>query len=82
MLSLLLGLQEVCILSLATEFGGDTMTLLNFFGLVLCLLGISVHVIHKATKGLHSVGIVITLYSQVGYFPLCCLLVQLYVTGL
>jgi len=38
-------------LSLATEFAGDKMTTVNFFGLVLCLIGISVHVVIKATKG-------------------------------
>ena len=43
--------QEICILSLATEFAGDKMTMVNFFGLVLCLCGISVHVVTKATKG-------------------------------
>ena len=44
-------LQEVCTLSLATEFAGDKMTTVNFFGLVLCLMGISVHVVTKATRG-------------------------------
>ena len=44
-------LQEVCTLSLATEFAGDKMTTVNFFGLVLCLMRISVHVVTKATRG-------------------------------
>ena len=40
-------------MSLATEFAGDKMTTVNFFGLVLCLIGISVHVVTnlKAIKG-------------------------------
>lgn len=42
--------KEVCTLSLATEFAGDKMTTVNFFGLVLCLMGISVHVVTKATR--------------------------------
>ncbi|XP_078367610.1 solute carrier family 35 member C2-like [Oculina patagonica] len=42
--------KEICTLSLATEFAGDKMTTVNFFGLVLCLIGISVHVVIKATK--------------------------------
>ncbi|XP_068686038.1 solute carrier family 35 member C2-like isoform X1 [Montipora foliosa] len=42
--------KEICIVSLATEFAGDKMTTVNFFGLVLCLIGISVHVVTKATK--------------------------------
>ena len=41
----------MCTLSLATEFAGDKMTTVNFFGLVLCLMGISVHVVTKATRG-------------------------------
>lgn len=44
-------LKEICTLSLATEFAGDRMTTVNFFGLVLCLIGISVHVVTKATRG-------------------------------
>ena len=44
-------LKEICTLSLATEFAGDRMTTVNFFGLVLCLIGISVHVVAKATRG-------------------------------
>jgi len=42
--------KEICTLSLATEFAGDKMTSVNFFGLVLCLIGISVHVVTKATR--------------------------------
>ncbi|XP_058971368.1 solute carrier family 35 member C2-like [Pocillopora verrucosa] len=42
--------KEICTLSLATEFAGDRMTTVNFFGLVLCLIGISVHVVAKATR--------------------------------
>ena len=38
-------------MSLATEFAGDKMTVVNFFGLVLCLMGIGVHVVTKATRG-------------------------------
>lgn len=46
--------KEICTLSLATEFAGDKMTTVNFFGLVLCLIGISVHVVTKATKDADS----------------------------
>ncbi|KAK3741164.1 hypothetical protein QZH41_011837, partial [Actinostola sp. cb2023] len=42
--------KEICTLSLATEFAGDQMNALNFVGLVLCLSGIAVHVVTKATK--------------------------------
>ncbi|XP_015755125.1 PREDICTED: solute carrier family 35 member C2-like isoform X1 [Acropora digitifera] len=49
--------KEICILSLATEFAGDKMTMVNFFGLVLCLCGISVHVVTKATKEAESVKV-------------------------
>ncbi|XP_031552512.1 solute carrier family 35 member C2-like [Actinia tenebrosa] len=42
--------KEVCTLSLATEFGGDKMNAVNFVGLILCLSGIAVHVVTKATK--------------------------------
>lgn len=41
-------------MSLATEFAGDRMTTVNFFGLVLCLIGISVHVVAKATRDTES----------------------------
>jgi len=50
--------KEICILSLATEFAGDKMTMVNFFGLVLCLCGISVHVVTKATKEAESVKVI------------------------
>lgn len=46
--------KEICTLSLATEFAGDKMTTVNFFGLVLCLIGISVHVVTKATRDTDS----------------------------
>ncbi|EDO40549.1 predicted protein [Nematostella vectensis] len=42
--------KEVCTLSLATEFGGDEMNIVNFCGLVLCLTGIAVHVVTNASK--------------------------------
>lgn len=41
-------LQEICILALAVEWEGNSMTLLNFIGLLMCLGGIIFHVIHKA----------------------------------
>ena len=44
-------LQEICTLTIATEFGGDQLNVLNFIGLVICMSGIGVHVYFKALKG-------------------------------
>lgn len=52
-------LQEVCTLSLAAEFVGDRMNPVNFVGLVLCMSGIAVHVVTKATKGKQITSILI-----------------------
>lgn len=40
--------QEICTLVLAYEWTGDKMTLVNFFGLLLCLGGVVSHVLYKA----------------------------------
>jgi len=37
-------------LTIAAEFGGDKMTFINVIGLIICMLGISLHVITKASK--------------------------------
>lgn len=39
--------QEVFQLGLAVEWNGDIMSPLNALGLVICLCGISCHVVHK-----------------------------------
>ncbi|XP_043266513.1 solute carrier family 35 member C2 [Venturia canescens] len=43
-------LKEMCIVILAVEFKGDSMTGLNFIGLLMCLGGIVMHVIQKVLK--------------------------------
>ncbi|XP_074097468.1 solute carrier family 35 member C2-like [Cotesia typhae] len=40
-------LKEICILVLAFEFKGDQISRINFFGLLLCLGGIVLHVMQK-----------------------------------
>lgn len=40
--------QEICILFLATHLLGDRLSLLNWLGFAVCLLGISLHVVLKA----------------------------------
>lgn len=42
--------KEICTLTIAAEFGGDKMTFINVIGLIICMLGISLHVITKASK--------------------------------
>jgi len=42
--------KEICTLTIATEFGGDTLNKLNFIGLVICMSGIGLHVYIKALK--------------------------------
>ena len=39
--------QEICILVIAYEYKGDRMSGLNFVGLLMCLGGITLHVIQK-----------------------------------
>uniref|UniRef100_A0A803T2I6 Uncharacterized protein n=1 Tax=Anolis carolinensis TaxID=28377 RepID=A0A803T2I6_ANOCA len=39
---------EVCVLLLATHLMGDHLSLLNWLGFVVCLLGISLHVVLRA----------------------------------
>ncbi|KAG8201912.1 hypothetical protein JTE90_027389 [Oedothorax gibbosus] len=46
--------KEVCTLYLAVKYTGDSMTTVNFIGLVVCLIGITFHVI---LKGLDSNGV-------------------------
>lgn len=41
-------IKEVFTLYLAVRYTGDHMTLLNFIGLIVCLIGISIHVLMKA----------------------------------
>ena len=41
----------MCVLTIAAEFGGDRWGVINFIGLLICMVGISVHVVHKALKG-------------------------------
>ncbi|CAB0018543.1 unnamed protein product [Nesidiocoris tenuis] len=43
-------LKEVCTLTLAIEWNGDVMSRLNFEGLLLCMGGIILHVVHKLVK--------------------------------
>ncbi|XP_064610471.1 solute carrier family 35 member C2-like [Liolophura sinensis] len=43
--------KEICTLYLAFEFNGDKMSSINGIGLVICLLGIAIHVIIKAVYG-------------------------------
>ncbi|XP_042897674.2 solute carrier family 35 member C2 [Parasteatoda tepidariorum] len=45
--------KEVCTLYLAVKYTGDHMSTLNFIGLLVCLIGITLHVVLKA---LHSDG--------------------------
>uniref|UniRef100_A0A803TRR7 Sugar phosphate transporter domain-containing protein n=1 Tax=Anolis carolinensis TaxID=28377 RepID=A0A803TRR7_ANOCA len=40
--------KEVCVLLLATHLMGDHLSLLNWLGFVVCLLGISLHVVLRA----------------------------------
>ncbi|GIY50934.1 solute carrier family 35 member C2 [Caerostris extrusa] len=40
--------KEVCTLYLAVKYTGDRMTTINFIGLIVCLIGITLHVILKA----------------------------------
>jgi solute carrier family 35 protein C2 len=40
--------KEIFTLFLAYEYTGDRMSSINFMGLVLCLIGISLHVVLKA----------------------------------
>lgn len=40
--------KEIFTLFLAYEYSGDQMSVVNFFGLVLCLVGITLHVVQKA----------------------------------
>ncbi|KAI1297299.1 Solute carrier family 35 member C2 [Halotydeus destructor] len=40
--------KEIITLFLAYEYNGDQMSLINFLGLVICLIGITYHVIQKA----------------------------------
>ncbi|XKL66977.1 hypothetical protein PGB90_010397 [Kerria lacca] len=40
--------KEICTLLLAYEWNDDNMTLVNFFGLLLCLGGVVSHVVYKA----------------------------------
>lgn len=39
--------KEMCILVLAVEVGGDQISLINVLGLVICLLGLTGHTMHK-----------------------------------
>ena len=58
----LLSFQEICTLTIATEFGGDKLNTLNFIGLVICMSGIGLHVYIKALKGKkYSINICIIL---------------------
>lgn len=41
-------IKEVCTLYLAVRYTGDNMTTVNFLGLIVCLIGISIHVVVKA----------------------------------
>ncbi|XP_038068172.1 solute carrier family 35 member C2-like isoform X2 [Patiria miniata] len=45
--------KEICTLYIASEYSNDKMSLLNFFGMLICLSGIGLHVILKtiASKG-------------------------------
>jgi len=38
-------------LTIAAEVTGDRMSSVNFVGLVICMIGISVHVVSKALNG-------------------------------
>jgi solute carrier family 35 protein C2 len=40
--------KEIFTLFLAFEYSGDKMSLINFFGLLLCLIGITLHVVQKS----------------------------------
>jgi len=42
--------KEICQLTIAAEFTGDKWNMMNFIGLVICMVGISVHVVSKALK--------------------------------
>lgn len=44
-------IQEVCTLTIAFEFGGDKWGPINFIGLVVCMIGISIYVVSKAMRG-------------------------------
>ncbi|XP_014246743.1 solute carrier family 35 member C2 [Cimex lectularius] len=43
--------KEICTLILAIEWKGDVISKLNFEGLLLCVGGIILHVVHKVIKG-------------------------------
>ncbi|XP_047131768.1 solute carrier family 35 member C2 isoform X2 [Hydra vulgaris] len=42
--------KEICVLTIAAEFGGDKWTMFNFIGLVICMCGISLHIVSKLLK--------------------------------
>lgn len=42
--------KEICTLTIATEFGGDKLNVMNFIGLLICMSGIALHVYVKALK--------------------------------
>ncbi|CAH8668845.1 unnamed protein product [Schistosoma rodhaini] len=48
--------KEVCTLYLAAKFNGDNISLVNVFGFVICLCGITLHIVAKAVNSSKYVG--------------------------
>lgn len=52
--------KEIFTLFLAYEYSGDRMSLINFCGLLLCLVGITLHVVQKSLDVTGKVRIIIS----------------------
>lgn len=62
-------LQEVCTLLLATHVLGDHLSLLNWLGFAVCLLGISLHVALKAFASKGNAPLARSLQEPAPPFP-------------
>lgn len=56
--------QEVFILVLAVEWNGDQLSPINVIGLLICLSGITCHVLHKLRNSSKMVGRVYEVQSE------------------
>lgn len=63
-------IQELCILYLAINVKGENINVINGIGLVVCLIGISLHVILKAVYGKHFASFFRWAYQKLEHFPL------------
>lgn len=58
-------IQELCILYLAINVKGENINVINGIGLVVCLIGISLHVILKAVYGKHFASFFRSAYQKI-----------------